>query len=120
MVNRNAQKENGGHQQSNAYSRSLETLADRYQEQHGCQRDGYSHVLVGVLPGSGALLEDAALRPGATGKFYQVTTRALEMNKLNRELRQWGNIYNTVCAQQALVYLTPQQFLRQSSSLRKE
>lgn len=33
------------------------------------------------------------------------------MKKLNRKLRQWENIYNTVRPHQSLVYLTPQQFL---------
>ena len=42
------------------------------------------------------------------------------MKKLNRELRQWEQIYNTVRPHQALGYLTPQQFLRRASSQRKE
>jgi len=32
------------------------------------------------------------------------------MKKLNRELRQWERIYNTVRPHQSLGYLTPQQF----------
>jgi transposase InsO family protein len=55
-----------------------------------------------------------------TEEFYQVTPCSLEMKKLNRELRQWKNIYNTVRPHQALGYLTPLQFLRQTSSQRKE
>jgi len=42
------------------------------------------------------------------------------MKKLNRELRHWEKIYNTVRPHQALGYLTPLQFLRQISSQRKE
>jgi transposase InsO family protein len=42
------------------------------------------------------------------------------MNKLNRELRQWEKVYTTIRPHQALGYLTPQQFLRQISSQRKE
>ena len=42
------------------------------------------------------------------------------MKKLNRELRHWEKIYNTVRPHQALGYLTPQQFLRQVSCQRKE
>ncbi len=42
------------------------------------------------------------------------------MKKLNRELRHWETIYNTVRPHQALGYLTPQQFLRQIASPRKE
>ena len=42
------------------------------------------------------------------------------MKKLNRELRHWEKIYNTFRPHQALGYLTPQQFLRQIESPRKE
>jgi transposase InsO family protein len=42
------------------------------------------------------------------------------LQKLNRELRHWEKIYNTVRPQQSLGYLTPLQFLRQLSSPRKE
>jgi transposase InsO family protein len=42
------------------------------------------------------------------------------MKKLNRELRHWEKIYNTVRPHQALGYLTPLQFLRLASSQRKE
>jgi transposase InsO family protein len=42
------------------------------------------------------------------------------MNKLNRELRRWENIYNTVRRHQSLGYLTPQQFLLQSAPQQKE
>jgi len=38
-------------------------------------------------------------------EFYQVTPCSLEMKKLNRELRHWETIYNTVRPQQALGYL---------------
>ncbi len=53
-------------------------------------------------------------------EFYQVTACSLEMKKLNRELRQWEQIYNTVRPHQALGYLTPQQFLLRGLSQRKE
>jgi transposase InsO family protein len=55
-----------------------------------------------------------------TEEFYQVTACSLEMKKLNRELRQWEKIYNTVRPHQALGYLTPQQFLLRGSLQRKE
>jgi transposase InsO family protein len=35
------------------------------------------------------------------------------METLNRQLRAWEEIYNTVRPHQALGYLTPQQFVRQ-------
>ena len=53
-------------------------------------------------------------------EFYQVTACSLEMKKLNRELRQWERIYNTVRPHQSLGYLTPQQFLLRGSFQRKE
>jgi transposase InsO family protein len=53
-------------------------------------------------------------------EFYQVTACSLEMKKLNRELRQWEKIYNTVRPHQDLGYLTPQQFLLSLSSQRKD
>ena len=55
-----------------------------------------------------------------TEEFYQVTPCSLEMKKLNRELRQWEKIYNTVRPHQSLGYLTPRQFLLLNSSQRKE
>ena len=55
-----------------------------------------------------------------TEEFYQVTACSLEMKKLNRELRQWERIYNTVRPHQSLGYLTPQQFLLPGSFQRKE
>src|SRR6266853_3464681 len=55
-----------------------------------------------------------------TEEFYQVTPCSREMNKLNRELRHWEKIYNTVRPHQSLGYLTPHQFLLQISSQRKE
>jgi len=39
-------------------------------------------------------------------EIYQVTACSLEMKKLNRELRQWERIYNTVRPHQSLGYLT--------------
>ena len=53
-------------------------------------------------------------------EFYPVTPCSLEMKTPNRELRQWEKIYNTVRPHQSLGYLTPQQFLRQISSERRE
>ena len=37
-------------------------------------------------------------------EFYQVMACSLEMKKLNRELRQWERIYNTVRPHQSLGY----------------
>lgn len=75
-----------------------------------------------VLPPRSPKLNGAVERANRTHteEFYQVTACSLEMNQLNRELRQWEKIYNTVRPHQALGYLTPLQFLRQHSSQRKE
>ena len=80
------------------------------------------HLHLFVLPPRSPKLNGAVERANRTHteEFYQVTACSLEMKKLNRELRQWEKIYNTVRLHQALGYLTPQQFLRQIESPRKE
>jgi len=84
-----------------------------------CQQRGL-HLF--VLPPRSPKLNGAVERANRTHseEFYQVTPCSLEMKKLNRELRQWEKIYNTVRPHQSLGYLTPQQFLLQGSSQRKE
>lgn len=75
-----------------------------------------------VLPPRSPKLNGAVERANRTHteEFYQVYPCSLEMNKLNRELRHWEKIYNTVRPHQSLGYLTPHQFLLQLSSPRKE
>jgi len=87
--------------------------------EQACQQRGL-HLF--VLPPRSPKLNGAVERANRTHteEFYQVTPCSLEMKKLNRELRHWENIYNTVRPHQSLGYLTPQQFLRQTSSQRKE
>lgn len=87
--------------------------------EQACQQRG---VHLFVLPPRSPKLNGAVERANRTHteEFYQVTACSLEMKKLNRELRQWEKIYNTVRPHQALGYLTPLQFLRQNSSQRKE
>lgn len=55
-----------------------------------------------------------------TEEFYEVTPFSLSIAELNRELQAWERTYNTVRPHQALGYLTPQEFLVQSLSQRKE
>lgn len=55
-----------------------------------------------------------------TEEFYELTPCALSIAELNRELQAWEQTYNTVRPHQSLGYLTPQQFLAQSSSQRKD
>jgi len=57
-----------------------------------------------VLPPRSPKLNGAVERANHTHteEFYQVTACSLEMKKLNRELRQWERIYNTVRPHQVL------------------
>jgi len=55
-----------------------------------------------------------------TEEFYELIPCALSLAELNRELQAWERTYNTVRPHQALGYLTPQEFLAQSSSQRKD
>lgn len=84
-----------------------------------CQQRG---LRLFVLPPRSPKLNGCVERANRTHteEFYQVMTCSLEMKKLNRELRQWEKIYNTVRPHQSLGYLTPQQFLLRGSSERKE
>ena len=84
-----------------------------------CQQRGLHRF---VLPPRSPKLNGAVERANRTHteEFYQVTACSLEMKKLNRELRHWERIYNTVRPHQSLGYLTPQQFLLQTPSQRKE
>lgn len=47
-----------------------------------------------------------------TEEFYEVREFPLKVALLNRDLRQWEKIYNTVRPHQALGYLTPEQFVK--------
>jgi putative transposase len=87
--------------------------------EQACQQRGL-HLF--VLPPRSPKLNGAVERANRTHseEFYQVTACSLEMKKLNRELRHWEKIYNTVRPHQSLGYLTPLQFLRLNSSQRKE
>jgi transposase InsO family protein len=53
-------------------------------------------------------------------EFYEITPFSLPLAELNRELQHWEGTYNTVRPHQALGYLTPLEFLAQSSPQRKE
>jgi len=87
--------------------------------EQACQQRGL-HLF--VLPPRSPKLNGAVERANRTHteEFYQVTACSLEMKKLNRELRRWEKIYNTVRPHQSLGYLTPRQFLLQNSPQRKQ
>jgi len=55
-----------------------------------------------------------------TEEFYEITPCSLSITQLNQELLDWERTYNTVRPHQALGYLTPHEFLLQSSSQRKD
>jgi len=79
------------------------------QFEQSCQQRG---LRLFVLPPRSPKLNGTVERANRTHteEFYQVTACSLEMKKLNRELRQWEHIYNTVRPHQSLGYLTPHQF----------
>jgi transposase InsO family protein len=87
--------------------------------EQACQQRG---LRLFVLPPRSPELNGAVERAQRTHteEFYQVTPCSLEMKALNRELREWEKTYNTVRPHQALGYLTPQQFLQQWHSHRKD
>lgn len=55
-----------------------------------------------------------------TEEFYEITPFSLPISELNRDLQAWEHTYNTVRPHQALGYLTPLEFLAQSSPQTKE
>src|SRR5438309_371872 len=69
--------------------------------EQACQQRGL-HLF--VLPPRSPKLNGAVERANRTHteEFYQVTAYSLEMKKLNRELRHWEKIYNTVRPHHAL------------------
>lgn len=87
--------------------------------EQACQQRGL-HLF--VLPPRSPKLNGAVERANRTHteEFYQVTPYSLKLNRLNRQLRHWERIYNTVRPHQALGYLTPHQFLQHLSSQRKD
>ena len=55
-----------------------------------------------------------------TEEFYELTPCSLSIAQLNGQLQAWERTYNTVRPHQSLGYLTPQEFLAQAPSPRKE
>ncbi len=87
--------------------------------EQACQQRG---VKLFVLPPRSPKLNGQVERANRTHteEFYEVTPFSLPIAQLNRELLAWEYTYNTIRPHQALGYLTPQEFLAQSSSPRKE
>jgi putative transposase len=80
-----------------------------------CQQRG---LRLFVLPPRSPKLNGAVERAQRTHteEFHEITASSLELDQLNRELRAWEKIYNTVRPHQALGYLTPQEFLLRQNS----
>jgi transposase InsO family protein len=53
-------------------------------------------------------------------EFYQVTPDSWDLPSLNRQLRAWEHVYNTVRPHQALGYSTPLEFIQRWKPKRKE
>jgi putative transposase len=79
-----------------------------------CQRRG---IKLFVLPPRSPKLNGGVERANRTHteEFYEVTDSDFELTDIRAKLLQWENIYNTYRPNQALNYLTPQQFLEQLS-----
>lgn len=77
-----------------------------------CQQRG---IRLFVLPPQSPKLNGHVERAHRTHReeFYEVTDLIWTVPELNRELRAWETIYNTVRPHQALGFQTPQEFLAQ-------
>jgi len=77
-----------------------------------CQRRG---IRLFVLPPRSPKLNGSVERAQRTHteEFYEVWDLPWTVGPLNRKLRAWERIYNTVRPHQPLGYRTPQQYLRE-------
>ena len=82
--------------------------------EEACQRRG---IKLFVLPPRSPKLNGAVERANRTHteEFYEVTDSDFELPDIREKLLEWENICNTFRPNQALHYLTPQQFLEQHS-----
>ena len=78
-----------------------------------CQRRG---ILLYVLPPRSPKLNGGVERANRTHaeEFYEVTDSSFELVDIRNKLLQWEQICNTYRPNQALNYLTPQEFLEQN------
>jgi transposase InsO family protein len=79
--------------------------------ERACQQRG---IRLFVLPPRSPKLNGCVERANRTHteEFYEVTDLEWTVAAVNRQLRQWERIYNTVRPHQALAYRTPREFLR--------
>ena len=87
--------------------------------EQSCQERG---IRLFVLPPRSPKLNGCVERAQRTHteEFYEVNDFPLQMPALNQQLLAWERTYNTIRPHQALAYRTPQEFLAQSSSPRKD
>ncbi len=77
----------------------------------------------GSFSGEFSLISPGTKNPGHvkpaqrthTEEFYEVIPDSFQLPALNRDLRAWERIYNTVRPHQALGYLTPLEFLTKTN-----
>ena len=87
--------------------------------ERACQQRGLRlFVLPPRSPKLNGHLERAQRRHAE--EFYEVIPSSFQLPALNRDLRAWERIYNTVRPHQALGYLTPLEFLTPNPSLSQE
>jgi transposase InsO family protein len=79
--------------------------------EQACQRRGWRLF---VLPPRSPKLNGHVERAQRTHteEFYEVTELECTVPAVNRQLREWERIYNTIRPHQALGYRTPREFLR--------
>ncbi len=89
------------------------------QFEQACERWGLSLF---VLPPRSPKLNGHVERAQRTHteEFYELIPDSFQLPALNRHLRAWERIYNTVRPHQTLGYRTPLEFLTQNQSLSKE
>lgn len=75
-----------------------------------CQRRG---IKLFVLPPRRPDLNGCVERSNRTHteEFYEVNDFSLEIDELNKQLKEWEKIYNTIRPHQALEYLTPLEYI---------
>jgi len=52
-----------------------------------------------------------------TEEFYEINDFPLEVEELNRELKEWQNTYNTIRPHEALNYLTPKEYILKQNNV---
>ncbi len=88
---------------------------ERACQEHGIRPDGRPSGRLFVLPPRSPKLNGSVERAQRTHpeEFYEVWDLPWTVTPLNRKLRAWERIYNTVRPHQSLGYRTPREYLRE-------